>query len=63
MKKVVPMKKYRRAMNTLDLNIRLKNLNKILKIKDKNFYLRRLICCIPLANTHGNTIGHYIAYC
>jgi hypothetical protein len=50
----VPMTKDRRATNHLDLNIKLKDVNKT---------LRGLICFIPPANNLENSIGHYITYC
>lgn len=50
-------------MNNLDLNIKLKDVYKTLKIQIKTFYLRGFISFIPPIYNLENAIGHYIAYC
>lgn len=59
----VPLMKEIRSENNVDLNIKLKDVTKILKIQDNMYYIRGIICFIPPASNHKNAIGHYIAYC
>ncbi|KAF0719111.1 Uncharacterized protein FWK35_00039319 [Aphis craccivora] len=60
---VVPLTKQRKVEKHLDLNIQLKDIPNILKIRNEFYYVRGLVNFIPPISNTINAIGHYIAYC
>jgi len=60
---VVPLTKQRKVKNHLDLNIQLKDIPNILKIRNEFYYRRGLLNFISPISSTINAIGHYIAYC
>lgn len=60
---VVPLTQQRKLKKHLDLNIQLKDIPTILKVKKELFNLRGIVNFISPISSAINAIGHYIAYC
>jgi len=60
---VVPLTEQRKLKNHLDLNVQLKDIPTILKVKIEIFHLRGIVNFISPISSAINAIGHYIAYC